>query len=227
MIYYRCIYFYIEGGAIVDLSNPVSTIIPKLDGSIYRVLARTTTPLSGARVAALSGRASYPGILTALSRLVLQGTVLVEPAGSSYMYRANREHILWPAIEQAVAAAESVLPTLTLRMSQLVDERLGAKASKDSTLAIFGSVARETSTLDSDLDIVAVFPDYLPEESGSELVDALSGSARRWTGNDCNVYVATASRLRELVEAKDPIVESWSSDAVTFHGVHLQDLLLS
>ena len=211
----------------MDLSNPVSTIIPKLDGNIYRVLARTTTPFSGARVAALAGKASYPGILTALRRLVLQGTVLVEQAGSSYMYRANREHILWAAIEQAVAAAESVLPTLRLRLSQLVDERLGATASKDSTLAIFGSVARGTSTVDSDLDIVAVFPDYLPEEGGAELVDALSESTRRWTGNDCNVYVATASRLRELVEMKDPIVESWRSDAVTFHGVDLQDRLTS
>ncbi len=214
-------------GGAVDLSNPVSTIIPKLDGNIYRVLARTTTPLSGARVAALAGKASYPGILTALSRLVVQGTVLVEPAGPSYMYRANRDHILWPAIEQAVAAAESVLPTLRLRLSRLVDERLGAKASKDSTLAIFGSVARETSTIDSDLDIVAVFPDYLPEEGSAELVDALSESTRRWTGNDCNVYVATASRLRELVDAKDPIIESWRSDAVTFHGVDLQDRLTS
>ena len=211
----------------MDLSNPVSTIIPKLDGNIYRVVARTTTPLSGARVAALAGKASYPGILTALSRLVLQGTVLVEQAGSSYMYRANREHILWPAIEQAVAAAESVLPTLRLRLSQLVDEHLGAKVSKDSTLAMFGSVARETSTAGSDLDIVAVFPDYLSEESGAQLVDTLSESARRWTGNDCNVYVATASRLRELVKAKDPIVESWRSDAVTFHGVDLHDRLIS
>ena len=211
----------------MDLSNPVSTIIPKLDGNIYRVVARTTTPLSGARVAALAGKASYPGILTALSRLVLQGTVLVEQAGSSYMYRANREHILWPAIEQAVAAAESVLPTLRLRLSQLVDEHLGAKVSKDSTLAMFGSVARETSTAGSDLDIVAVFPDYLSEESGAQLVDTLSESARRWTGNDCNVYVATASRLRELVNSKDPIVESWRSDAVTFHGVDLHDRLIS
>ena len=211
----------------MDLSNPVSAIIPKLDGNIYRVVARTTTPLSGARVAALAGKASYPGILTALSRLVLQGTVLVEQAGSSYMYRANREHILWPAIEQAVAAAESVLPTLRLRLSQLVDEHLGAKVSKDSTLAMFGSVARETSTAGSDLDIVAVFPDYLSEESGAELVDTLSESARRWTGNDCNVYVATASRLRELVNSKDPIVDSWRSDAVTFHGVDLHDRLIS
>ena len=126
-----------------------------------------------------------------------------------------------------IAPAESVLPTLRLRLSQLVDERLGAEASKDSTLAIFGSVARETSTVDSDLDIVAVFPDYLPDESGAELVDALSESTRRWTGNDCNVYVATASRLRQLVEAKDPIVESWRSDAVTFHGVDLHDRLIS
>ncbi len=209
------------------MSNPVSTIIPKLDGNIYRVLARTTTSLSGARVAALAGKASYPGILTALSRLVLQGTVLVEPAGSSYMYRANRDHILWPAIEQAVAAAESVIPTLRLRLAELVDERLGAKASKDCTLAIFGSVARETSTVDSDLDIVAVFPDYLPEEAGAELVDALSENTRRWTGNDCNVYVATASRLRKLVDGRDPIIESWRSDAVTFHGTDLKDRLTS
>jgi len=209
----------------VDLSNPVSTIIPKLDGSIYRVLARTTTSLSGARVAALAGKASYPGILTALARLVLQGTVLVERAGSAYMYRANREHILWQAIEQAVSAAGSVLPTLKLRLSELVRERLGARASTDCTMAIFGSVARGTSTVDSDLDIVAVLPDYLPEESGAELVDALSASVHRWTGNNCNVYLVTTNRLRELVETNDPIVESWRSDAVTFHGMNLRERL--
>jgi len=209
----------------LDLSNPVSTIIPKLDGRIYQVLARTTTPLSGARVAALAGGASYPGILNALGRLVQQGTVLVEQAGSSYMYRANREHILWPAIEHAVAAAEAVLPTLKRRLSQLVEERLGAKDSENATLSIFGSVARETGTVDSDLDIVAVFPDSLSEEGVAELVDAVSESTRRWTGNDCNVYAATATRLRELIGTNDPIVESWRSDAVTFHGVDLQERL--
>jgi hypothetical protein len=211
----------------VDLSNPVSTIIPKLDGSIYRVLARTTAPLTGARVAALAGKASYPGILTALSRLVHQGTVLVERAGSSYMYRANREHILWPAIEQAVAAADSVLPTLTQRLSQLIDEHLGTNDSRHCTLAIFGSVARETSTVDSDLDLVAVFPDHIPDEKRAEFVDALGVSTRRWTGNSCNVYAVSASRIRELVRAMDPIVESWRSDAVTFHGVDLRSRLFA
>lgn len=211
----------------MDLSNPISAIIPKLDGSIFRVLARTTMPLTGARVAALAGRSSYPGILTALSRLVRQGTVLVESAGSAYLYRANRDHILWSGIEQAVAAAESVLPTITTRISRQVDKQLGIEDSNDSTLAIFGSVARETSTVDSDLDIVAVFPNALSDESIARLVDEISSSVRLWTGNSCNVYVATASRLRELVEAKDPIVSSWRDDAVTFHGVDLRDRMHS
>ncbi|MEO6867665.1 MAG: nucleotidyltransferase domain-containing protein [Gaiellales bacterium] len=203
----------------------MSAIISKLDGRIFQVLARTTAPLTGARVAALAGNASYPGILTALSRLVQQGTVLVEAAGSAYLYRANREHILWPAIEQAVSAADAALATLKTRMSGLVDEELGTKASREVSLAIFGSVARETSTVESDLDVVVVFPDALDNERASRLVDVLSESVRRWTGNQCNVYSVTTSRLRELVAAKDPIVGSWRSDAATFHGADLRDRL--
>ena len=86
----------------MDLSNPVKAIIPSLEGEVYRVLARTTTPLSAVTVARLAEGGSTPGIRLALARLARQGTVIALPSGSSILYTANREHLLWFAIESAV-----------------------------------------------------------------------------------------------------------------------------
>ena len=64
----------------MDLSNPISAIVPSLEGQVLRVLAHSTEPLSGSRVAELATTGSNPGVRTALNRLVRHGTVHGERA---------------------------------------------------------------------------------------------------------------------------------------------------
>jgi predicted nucleotidyltransferase len=86
---------------------------------------------------------------------------------------------------------------------------------------MFGSVARGTSTSDSDLDLVVVVPDSISLESMQEVIDVVVNRVGRWTGSVCNVYLANDRRLAELVEEEDVMVSAWERDAVTFHGTQL------
>ncbi len=157
----------------------------------------------------------------ALERLVDQGLVLVEAAGPSNLYRANRSHLLWPAIEQIVRAAEDVPQRLTERITDVVIDQLGPEVASRTTLALFGSVARDQSTSESDLDVLAVFPDDADEQSRQDAVDAIIQCVPEWTGNPCSVYAVDASGFQEIVERDDPLLSSWKVDAKTFHGPDL------
>jgi Nucleotidyltransferase domain. len=205
----------------VDLSNPISVVIPSLEGQVLRVLAHTTTPLSGSRIAELVTTGSNPGIRTALGRLVRHGTVLARRSGPSVLYTANRDHLIWPTIEHAVQAADTLLDTLQDRIADLARAHLGQLEAERTTLALFGSVARGTSTLDSDIDIVVVFPDNIDAHTIEQFVDAVTAGVQRWTGNSCNVYDVTSARLTQMIAASDPMIESWTADARTFLGSDL------
>ena len=206
----------------VDLSNPINAIIPSLEGQVLRVLAHSTEPLSGSRVAELATTGSNPGVRTALNRLVRHGTVLARRSGPSILYTANRDHLAWPAIERAVQVTDAALATLEGRVSDLVREHLGAHDADRTTVAVFGSVGRASSTLDSDIDLVAVFPDSVDAAMVEQLVDAVTRNVERWTGNACNIYDVNSTRLEQMIAARDPIIESWSAEARTFLGPDLR-----
>jgi predicted nucleotidyltransferase len=209
----------------MDLSNPISAIIPSLEGQVLRVLSRTTAPLSGSRIAELVMTGSNPGVRTALNRLLRHGTVFARRSGPSILYLANRDHLAWPAIENAIQTADRVLDNLQDRIVDVVREHLGRDDSDRTTVALFGSVARGTSTLDSDIDLVAIFPDYIDPPVIELLVDVLTADVERWTGNSCNIYDVTSARLEDMIVVRDPIIEYWAAEADTILGPDLRGRL--
>lgn len=209
----------------MDLSNPVSAVVPSLEGRVLVVLDRAATPLTGSRVADLVPGASNPGVRAALGRLVEQGTVLAERSSHAVLYRANREHLAWPAIEAAVAFASRALDTLRDRIAGLVVEHLGAARAARTTVALYGSVARGTSDRRSDVDLVVLTPDDVTPDEVEHLALGITAGVERWTGNACSVYELSTDRLVDLVRAVDPMVRSWLEDATTISGPDLRELL--
>ncbi len=225
---YERTYYSIDSnlkGRLVDLSNPLRSLIPSLEGEVYRILTRSTAPLTGARIATLADRGSEPGIRRALARLVEHGTVAATPIGSAILYSANRSHLLWPTIETAVREAEQTPLRLRSRIAEVAQRHRDPTREHDATVAIFGSVARASSRVDSDIDIAVVCPDPDLTEADQSLIDDLAADVAAWTGNVCNVYSLTVERLRELVEEDDPILGSWRADAVTVFGRDLNELV--
>ncbi|GHD81417.1 nucleotidyltransferase-like protein [Salinibacterium amurskyense] len=209
----------------MDLSNPIATVFPSLDGDVLTVLARTTRPLTGRQVAELAHRGSQSGVRLTLIRLEEQGLVLADSAGRSMLYRANRDHLLWVVIEPLLRAAESALQLLQERIVDVASSVLGAQAMSATTIALFGSVARRASTPASDVDLVVIFPDFVTDEGGQGAIDLISEAVLGWTGNECNVFSAKRELLRNMVTSGDPMIESWRDDAVTFNGPELRELI--
>ncbi|EPR75392.1 hypothetical protein ADILRU_2290 [Leifsonia rubra CMS 76R] len=191
------------------------------------VLARTTRALTGRQIAELTHRGSQSGVRLTLMRLEEQGVVLAESAGRSMLYRANRDHLLWGAVEPLLRAAESALQSLQEQIIDVVSSSLDPQVLGETSVALFGSVARGTSTVLSDIDLVVVFPDTIEEELGQAAINLVTEGVFRWTGNQCNVFVAKREPLRHMVSQGDPMIESWARDAITFNGPDLGERLLS
>ena len=211
---------------LMDFSQPLQAVIPSLEGEVITVLARTTRPLTGRQIAGLTMSGSLSGVRLTLRRLESQGVVLAESAGRAVLYRANREHLLWEAVEELARRAESALATLKIRIADVFTASLNPEQLAETSVAMFGSVARGTSNAKSDIDLVVVYPDSLEPELGQTVVDTLVERVSLWTGNRCNVYVTTLTLLERLVTEQDPMIESWADDAQTFLGADLRLLLL-
>ncbi len=209
----------------MDFTNPVTAVVPSLEGRILIVLARAAQPLSGSRVADLVPGASNPGTRVALRRMVGQGIVLAQPSSHAILYSANREHLAWPAIEAVVDYATNVDGALRERIAALAGKELAESDRDRTTVALYGSVARGQARPDSDIDLMVLTPDDADPVAVERLLLALTAQVPAWTGNPCSVYDLTHSRLRELASAGDPIVPSWRQDAVTLTGPNLHDYL--
>ena len=71
-----------------------------------------------------------------------------------------------------------------------------------------------------------VFPDNIDAHTIEKFGDAVTAGVEHWTGNSCNVYDLTGTRLAQLIAASDPMIESWVADARTFLGPDLRRRLL-
>ncbi|WP_217616223.1 nucleotidyltransferase domain-containing protein [Cellulomonas sp. GbtcB1] len=209
----------------MNLSDPISAVVPSLEGRVLVVLSRAQAPLTGSRVADLVPGSSNPGVRAALGRLVEQGTVLAARSSHAVLYRANREHLAWPAIEAAVRFAAHTLDALRERLVALLVEHLGPDRAARTTVALYGSVARGTSDRRSDVDLVVLTPDDVAADQAEHLLLDITVGVERWTGNACSVYELSTDRLTALVRAADPMVRSWLDDATTISGPDLRELL--
>ncbi len=168
--------------------------------------------LTGRQIAELAAVpvVSASRVLADLAEIAL---VHARDVGQARIYRLNREHALWAALAAMMATAA------------IIEERIRSisleKAPSETTVAIFGSFARGDAGLSSDIDIVIVSRDSAHTDARLELVDELEETIREMTGKSVNVIDILDEDLDRLVKNEDPLIESWSQDARTLHGVEL------
>src|SRR5881392_961031 len=132
----------------MDLGKPQSAVCPTLEGDVLVVLAGTKRALTGRDVARLARRGSQRGVLAALDRLVLQGTVHRSEAGRSHLFALNWDHVAAPAV-QVLAGLRSEL--IRRIRTQIADWEL-----RPIHVSLFGSLARGEGNVDSDVDLLVV-----------------------------------------------------------------------
>lgn len=188
----------------MDLSSPIRSAIPTgLVAPVLQALTVSTAASSLSELHRRAGEGSLNGVRKVLERLVTQGLVIREPAG----YRLNPDHL--------AIAPVTALASLHKAFAERLRAWLAGREEDVLVAGIFGSMARRDGTADSDIDLLVVVGD---ETEGSQLRDDLAAAVRSWTGNEAQVLVLSHSRLAELRQRQEPILESWKRELQTIVG---------
>lgn len=204
----------------MDLSSPISSVIPSAHGAVLAVLARTGEPLSGRRVAALTdGRVGQRRVNDVLGELAGAGIVRREHHPPAKLYVLNREHVAAEGIIALASQWESLL--------HRIREELAGWQPPPLSACLFGSAARGQAGPDSDLDILLVpVPDRgRPEPQWQEQVDRLTELIRAWSGNACDVLELSTDDLAAAVARNDRLPRDLRADAIALGGRDIRSLL--
>lgn len=186
----------------MDVSLPIASVIPSLDGPVLAALAATSSPLRLTEINRMAGRGSVSGTRRVLLRLVATGLVDEVPGG----FVLNREHVAAPAVE--------ALAELHGRLLERIRDAIEQWGGEVALAGLFGSAARRDGDETSDIDVV-----ILSDDDGlDDLRDDLAAVIRQWTGNEAHVMGVDSTELRRLRREGEPIIREWERDLVVICG---------
>ena len=188
----------------MDLSAPITDVIPGHRGVVLAVLLRLREPVTGRELAAQAG------VPTATARRIIDdlaeaGLVDLRPAGRALGVTLNRQHLAVPALEQLVGMRAMLIERLR---SSVAAWRLPAAAAW-----MFGSAARGDGDRHSDIDLVVVARGKTSDDWETQTGD-LASLIRAITGNDVQVLDYSQSEFRRLVSATNPLIRTLREDGV-------------
>lgn len=186
----------------MDVSRPISSVAPSLDGPVLAALAGTTAPLRLAEVHRIAGRGSLSGVRLVLVRLVESGLVSQVPGG----YVLNRDHVAAPAVQQLTRLWGEVFDRIRAAVAQWPEQ--------PALVAMFGSAARRDGDEHSDIDLLVVSDAVAVPEHASQLAELVES----WTGNVTRVVTLSSSDLDRMRDAQEPILANWATDLVPIVG---------
>lgn len=200
----------------VNLSEPLEGLTSKVAAAALRVLNRTDAGMSGRQVQKVAGVGSTSSVHRALSDLVAVGLVSVEPRPPSLIYRPNRAHVLWKAIEEALQARDRAIESIRLFF---IDEVLD-HASEDGrvTATLYGSTARRDSTRESDIDVLVVFPNDFDPDERADLALRLAERIENLTGNPAQVNSMDRRGFLRRQSDGDPFLANVARDGIHLFG---------
>lgn len=192
----------------MDAQHPLAVVTPTLDGDVLAVLALVDEAFTTGQLHRTLARFSEDGIRKVLARLRKQGIVLSEPAGNAYLYRFNRDHL----------AAEPIRALATLRQTLLsrIEERLESWTWPPVYAAVFGSMARATAGASSDIDLLLVKDDDVPNGEWDAQLEELADDVSRWTGNEARPITFTASDVAR--RRSEPLLSEVLAEGLTVCG---------
>ena len=203
----------------MKLDHPMQSVIPSAHGAVLGVLARTSEPLTGRRIATLTRpRVSQSRVNRVLSELARDGIADVDERPPAHYYRLNREHVAGPGI--------LALATMWQTLLDRIQTSLTKWPAQPVATWMFGSAARGEADDTSDVDILVVRQDDQSEdEAWQQQLDSLADQVRRWSGNVCEMLVLTESELQAAMHRGDRLTDELRRDAIHLAGAQPHALL--
>lgn len=206
----------------MDLCSPIASVIPSAHGAVLAVLARTTEPLSGRKVAELSaGRVGARRVHEVLGKLADDGIVLSEHRPPAKLYRLNRDHV--------AAAGIIALTDMRATLLQRMRDELATWSIAPVAACLFGSAARGDGDAESDIDLLVVggpgVSFDVERSAWHEQLDRLVEDVWRWSGNACDLLELTLSELGEATARDDRLLHDLRRDAITLAGSDIRSLI--
>lgn len=193
------------------LQSPLATVTPTLDGDVLTALAQADQWFTVPQLTKVMGKGSPDGARKVLLRLTAEGLVRSIPGGRSNLYRLNRDHLAAPAVLE--------LAGLRATLIRRLKEEMSAWAHPPTYAALFGSGARGTMSVESDLDVFLLKPDDAGT-SWDDNVEAIEEAASRWTGNDVQVLEFSTQESRGNASS-EPVLRDVVHDGITILGDRL------
>jgi predicted nucleotidyltransferase len=204
----------------VDLSSPISSVIPTAQGAVLAVLSRSGEPLSGRQVAALTnGRFGQWRVNEVLGQLAAAGIVLRESRPPAKLYRLNRDHVAAAGVEALANQRQELLSRIRSDVAAWVVQA--------DAVWLFGSAARGDGDTTSDIDLLVVRPAAVDQDDETWLgqIDEVSEHIAKWSGNSCEVLELSRAELAEVVSRGERLVEDLRAEALTLSGTSPRTLL--
>ncbi len=196
----------------MNLSKPLTSLIPSLEGDVLSVLAGASADFTGQQVHRVLGTHSQAGVNRALQRLSATGIVNMRPSGNSNLYQLNREHLL----------ARYVIEIANVRAEffRLMSLEVTAWELRPACVAVFGSAARSDMTSDSDIDVFISRPSEIEfgDTTWRRQLTEFSMRMGRWTGNSVNAFEVGPDDLKQELGIKDGVLYSIIDQGVVVYG---------
>lgn len=185
----------------MDVSHPMADVVPSARGPVLAVLASTTTPLTGRKIAELTDpRVSQPRVANILNNLVASGLVDRTPAGSASLFVLNRDHLAAGAVEE--------LASLRTRLWDRIAQHSTDWAHPPEAVIVYGSTARGNGGTTSDIDLLVIRPSNVTDDDTEWHRDVtdLAAHVTRCTGNPCEVLDRSPEELRSMAAAGERLL---------------------
>ena len=193
----------------MELSRPLATITPTLDGDVLAVLAKHDVTFTTGQVHRILTQHSEEGIRKVIRRLTTQGVVLSERIGNAFAYRFNRDHLA----AQYITGLARIQETFLVKLEDLLE----SWHIPPVYAAVFGSTARGQMTASSDVDLLLVRPQAAEESDWESQVNDLTATVARWLGNDVRVLEFAENEIA-VSGRHEPVLNDVIQEGLTVAG---------
>ena len=200
----------------MNLAEPSDVAMSRATAAVLRVVIGAEASFSIRQISRVANIA-FPQALRIVNHESARGLILIEQVGRSKMCRFNRAHL----------AAGAVVELLTLRdrIIQVIKDEISAWITKPIHASLFGSAARGEGGPESDLDVLIIRPDEVPENQWEEQKYLSGLRLETKTGNTVSWFDISLTELKTAYKAAEPIFSEWKRDGISLSESSLSDLL--